>query len=615
MTPQNRRVEKYFTPHNRFFHEELDCWTLCQKFCLNSKTVTDLSRYLERFILSSLEDKTGQILPLFQKWFTYQLLPSGAYRFFLKKEFYPLFKKKFYTYLRSEAKRLDEKCLVCDLKYFIRSYKAGSKVTIKQLKTYILKNAFDLTYHANGQKIPVFQMDGQSLTIQKAGISTFIKTHLTQLEQMGFDRLELQLSNCNFHKDVTAIGVKKIAQMLDITDTEKLATFVQQPTCHCVEVLVMKKGEPQLQPLVFEKNGYVLLVADLMPYFTALFYEKLKSMGASEKKLNLFAGLTPVTPYQQEMLPLKELFQILSLPAKAELSAEIYATFSNETYQDLKTNKKEKVFVDTFFHNKIRIYIKNKEAMLALIKKHRSFFEEKGVCPNRIDSVLGVRFIRPWQKEYIALSELSSYLKVSRKNEALLRDICLENGVQNSLNSDNKNEQPLFFLTKRENKGRLLYALDTKGIKTFVTSYATLLDLNPLVVESILQKKPIEPVCKGYLNLYQLWDVLGRGEKEQFKKLSHFIYDIYQNAFFEKQNSSATCIKAPIFRPMKAKNKKVTLYIDADAVPYFIQTYEKELISFKFKKERLKKALAQMQTIIASHQFLPPHFNQRQNMR
>ncbi len=606
--PQKGIVEQYFTQHNRFFHDELDCWQLCQKFCQNSKVTTKLSHELKQLILSSIAKPTPEILPLFQKWFTYQLLPSGEYNFFFKKEFYFEFKKKLGKYLKKEATRLDLQFPVCDLKYFIRFYKAGSKVTIKELKTYILNNAFDLTYDKQGKKIPVFEVQSNSLSIRKEGIATFVKTHLKQLEKMGFEHLELQLSNQRFFQSFNGFGAEKIAHLLEIKDKEKFTHFFEDIVNHSPEVAVMRSGEVKFLPLIFKRYGHVLLGQDLMPYFVAHFYDQLKSLGACEDKLKFFAGVNELTPYQKQIRPLKKLFQLLSLAPRAELSAEIMSLFSDAVYVDSLTQKEEKVFVKTLWRNKIHTWFRNDEALLCFIQNNRSFFEKKGALPQRIDVVLGKALLRNWDDQYIALIDLGKCLKVPRENYSKLQALCLQDFREGFSDTDDKDETPLLFLTKRQNKGRVIYALDPSGLKTFVNRYGVLLDLNPFVMQSILHDQPIEKVYKGYLSLSQLWQLMGRGTSDQFQNLTAFVGQIHQTARFCKRNlfGYPYPFKMPMFRLMKAGNQKITFYIEREAIPYFIQSYENDLLTLGFKKERLEKTHKQMQLIELIHQAICP---------
>lgn len=605
---QNKIVEQYFTQHNRFFHDELDCWQLCQKFCRNSKTITSLSHELRQLILSSVTTPIHEILPLFQKWFTYQLLPSGEYNFFFKKEFYFEFKKRFGKYLRTEAERLDQQCPVCDLKYFIRFYKAGNQVKIQQLKDYIFQHALSLTYEKQGKKIPVFSVKAGAISIQKEAIPTFIKTHLKQLEQMGFERLELQVDNNHFFRDFKGFGVDKIAHLLEIKDKDKLTLFLKKPICQCVEVMVMKNGEPKLQPLMFEKNGHMLLGQDFMPYFVAHFHEQLKALGANEGKLQFFAGVNELTPYQKQIRPLKKLFQLLSLAPCAELSAEIMSLFSDAVYVDSLTQKKEKVFVKTLWRNKIHTWFRNNEALLCFIQNNRAFFEKKRALPQRIDVVLGKALLRNWDEQYIALNDLGKCLKVPRENYSKLQDICLQDFREGISDKNDKNGAPLLFLTKRHNKGRVIYALDPSGLKTFVNRYGAMLDLNPFVMQNILQEQPIEKVYKGYLSLHQLWQLMGCGASDQFQNLSAFVGQIYQTARFHKRNlfGFPYPFKTPMFRLMQAGNQKTTFYIDREAVPYFMQSYKNELLTLGFKKEQLEKTHKQVRLIETMHQGICP---------
>lgn len=101
-----------------------------------------------------------------------------------------------------------------------------------------------------------------------------------------------------------------------------------------------------------------------------------------------------------------------------------------------------------------------------------------------------------------------------------------------------------------------------------------------------------------------MWDVLGRGRQKKFNLLKTFAHQLYQKGLVMTKRRAGQIEKSPVFSPYRSKNKKVSLFIAVNAISYFINRYQKELLKMGFKKEKLTKACDVLKSASSREVFL-----------
>lgn len=589
-------IQKNLPLRQRGAKDDVDLWRIAHKFCINSHSVKALADYIgTAFYQKMYEAVDEQGRKIQRPFFTYFKKTDGTYHFYLKKEGLPLFLSLYSDHLKLAAKEVEEKNNFCDIRYFIRHFKAGTKKLDKPLKTFICENAMDMMYEEEekGKKVlrPIFQEKGGIFFISKKGMPLFVEKYQEDLEKIGFKNLKSQLTQAVAEKPQNRVTVYELASLLKIQDKEKLKNFLSSPSVHDTFLVKNQKGKLVFDPIVkFYRASYSIEKED-MAAFVNLFSSALINMGADKTCVQIYSNEKQRQKKTENMISIRAFFQKLALAPTALLNKETRATFLNETYWNKKTKSEEPVFVDVFLFNRVCPVFASKEAMLSFLKKNRAFFEKRGASAYRIDSILGKQTIEPWQDDYVLMSQLNNVLKTRALNCEKIIKYCLKDTYSVVQEDGTEVQKPLFFVTRYQDKGQLMYAMDKSAVDVFVKRYGPFFKMNTFLLDSYEQKKKISSAKVGYLNMYQFWDILGRSYQSQFKKLLEYVKEIYLTEKFVKTHLAKSEVRALTFRPMQAHNKKITLYVDEEGIAPFVQKHYDKLLEMGFRKNRLDLAL------------------------
>ena len=590
-------IENYMPRHFRDSKTDDDLWSIAHKFCVNSRSVTPLSKYISLMMTDKLFEEvlpSGEVVK--KSFFSYQKKGDGSYRFYLIKEYKDLFLKTYSNHLKQKAKEIEDLNPLCDIRYFIRHYKAGTKQLDKPLKAYILAHAMHETYEdvtrtGKVKRKRIFSNGKEGFVISKKGMPFFVERHQEALEKMGFQNLKSQLVQSVDHLIEDRVSVAGLASMLKINDKSKLENLIKSAAVKDT-FLLKKQGENLVfEPIVKFYRSFYLLAKEDLPAFVSLFNAPLLQMGADQQKIQFLTQEKPVVKKTKEMVSIREFLQLLAMAPTAQLNNAVRTTFLKETYFNPQSQTQDPVFVNAMVMNRVYPVFVSKEAMLEFLKKNRSFFEKKGASSHRVSVLLGEKQITPWNDNFLPLSELAHYLKSSRLSADKITKYCLEDVYFEQTKDGKQVEKPLFFITRRNDKGLLVYAIDKKAVPTFVARYGKAFNINPLVAESFEYKRDIPSVFPGFINLYQFWDILGRSYQSQYNDLVDFIKKVYSTEKFVKYELAKSKVRSFVFRPMQSSNKKVSLYVDEEGIPHFVQKYYDKLLEMGFRKNRLDLAM------------------------
>ena len=597
MTITSSFIQKYMPLHLRDSKTDIDLWSVAHKFCVNSRSVSPLSKYISLMLTDKLFEEvlpSGEVVK--KSFFSYQKKGDGSYRFYLIKDYKDLFLKTYSSHLKEKSKEIEELNPFCDIRYFIRYYKAGTKQLDTPLKAYILANAMHETYEevtktGKVKHKPIFSNGKEGFIIAKKGMSVFVERHQEALEKLGFQNLKTQLVQSVDHLIEERISVTGLATMLKIKDKAKLENLIHSANVKDTFLLKKQGDKVVFDPIIkFYRSFYMLAKEDLSA-FVSLFSEPLSQIGADKGKIQFFTQEKPIVKKTKDMISIRKFLQLLAMAPTAQLNNAVKTTFLKETYYNPQTKTHDPVFVDAMILSRVYPVFASETAMLSFLKKNRSFFEKKGASNHRIGVILGEKQITPWKESFLPLTELAVYLKSSRLNSTQISKYCIKDTYVEKTNDGTEVEKPLFVVTRRNDKGQLVYAIDKKAVPTFVAKYAKAFNINPLVATSFEGKKDIPAVYTGFINLYQFWDILGRSYQTQYNDLTDFIKQIYPTEKFVKYELAKSKVSALVFRTMQANNKKVCLYMDEEAIPHFVKKHYNKLLEMGFRKNRLDLAM------------------------
>ncbi len=590
-------IQNNLPRHYRGDKSDIGLWALAHKFCVNARSVHLLADYIASNLVPQLHE---EIMPdgSVQKkpFFSYYKKGDGSYSFYLIKEYKDLFLKKYSNHLKQKIKEIEATNDVCDIRYFIRHYKAGTKKLDKTLRAYILTHAMNMKYEdvlPNGMKVYrfIFKKENEGLTISKKGMPLFVMQHQKALEQMGFENLKSKLVQQIDKMPQNKISVGQLALLLKITEKEMFSKFISSPSVQDTFLLKQKENQLAFEPIVKFYRSFYLMEKEDVPSFVSLFSKPLLDMGASKEAVQIVSKERLVYPKTDDMISIRSFFQSLAMSPTAKLNKEVKTTFLKETYLNEQTNRQEPVFVEAKVLNRICPLFVNKKAMHSFLRKNRAFFEKRGAVPYRIDAILGEQIIHPWREDYIPVRKLKSDLKLNHLDYQKIIQHCLNDTYLDVTKEGKMIKKPLFFVTRLNDKGPLIYAIDKKTVDVFVSRYASALRINPMIVASFGNKQKISNTVPGFFSLYQFWDILGRSYHSQFKNLYSFVKEIYQTETFVKTYLGKSPVSAFVFRPMQAMNRKICICIDEEAIAPFVKKHYNKLLEMGFRKNRLDLAL------------------------